>query len=66
MKGNLYQHIKIRHAYDFSLCFPHELLMIFEGYRPASKATLLLYTGSRFYKIFSNACPQELLLRTTC
>ena len=30
MKGNLYQHIKIRHAYDFSLCFPHELLMSFE------------------------------------
>jgi hypothetical protein len=29
MKGNLYQHIKIRHAYDFSLCFPHELLMSF-------------------------------------
>ena len=22
-------HIKIRHAYDFSLCFPHELLMSF-------------------------------------
>jgi hypothetical protein len=29
MKGNLYQHIFIRHAYDFSLCFPHELLMSF-------------------------------------
>ena len=29
MNGNLYQHIKIRHAYDFSLCFPHELLMSF-------------------------------------
>jgi hypothetical protein len=29
MKGNLYQHIKIRHAYDFSLCFPHEFLMSF-------------------------------------
>ena len=29
MKGNLYQHIKIWHAYDFSLCFPHELLMSF-------------------------------------
>ena len=28
MKGNLYQHIKIRHAYDFSLCFPHELLSL--------------------------------------
>ena len=22
-------HIQIRHAYDFSLCFPHELLMSF-------------------------------------
>ena len=31
MKGNLYQHIKIRHAYDFSLCFPHELLMSFRN-----------------------------------
>jgi hypothetical protein len=29
MEGNLYQRIKIRHAYDFSLCFPHELLMSF-------------------------------------
>jgi hypothetical protein len=29
MKGNLYQHIKIRQAYDFSLCFPHEFLMSF-------------------------------------
>ena len=25
-------HIKIGHAYDFSLCFSHELLMIFEFY----------------------------------
>ena len=32
MKGNLYQHIKIRHAYDFSLCFPHELLNEFLKY----------------------------------
>ena len=24
-------HIKIRHAYDFSLCFPHELLMYFKA-----------------------------------
>jgi hypothetical protein len=40
MKGNLYQHIKIRHAYDFSLCFPHELLMSF----------WIRYKGSTFNK----------------
>jgi hypothetical protein len=28
-KGKSLSHIKIRHVYDFSLCFPHELLMSF-------------------------------------
>jgi hypothetical protein len=28
-QGKSLSHIKIRHAYDFSLCFPHELLMSF-------------------------------------
>ena len=28
-QGKSLSHIKIRHAYDFSLCFPHELLMCF-------------------------------------
>ena len=30
-QGKSLSHIKIRHAYDFSLCFSRELLMIFEG-----------------------------------
>jgi hypothetical protein len=29
-QGKSLSQIKIRHAYDFSLCFPHELLMLFE------------------------------------
>ena len=29
-QGKSLSHIKIRHAYDFSLCFPHALLMNFE------------------------------------
>ena len=29
-QGKFLSHIKIRHAYDFSLCFPHELL-VFEN-----------------------------------
>ena len=41
MKGNLYQHIKIRHAYDFSLCFPHELLMSFLSYFKTSLVTFV-------------------------
>jgi uncharacterized protein YrrD len=28
-QGKSLSHIKIRHAYDFSLCFSHELLMSF-------------------------------------
>ena len=27
-QGKSLSHIKIRHAYDFSLCFPHELLQL--------------------------------------
>jgi hypothetical protein len=27
-QGKFLSHVKIRHAYDFSLCFPHELLMV--------------------------------------
>jgi hypothetical protein len=50
MKGNLYQHIKIRHAYDFSLCFPHELLMSFWIYNSNSKVSF--YTHLALYIIY--------------
>ena len=33
-QGKSISHIKIRHAYHFSLCFPHELLMTYELLSP--------------------------------
>jgi hypothetical protein len=56
MKGNLYQHIKIRHAYDFSLCFPHELLMSFE-------LTIMLYIAWN-QRCVNNACKKCMLNRS--
>jgi hypothetical protein len=43
MKGNLYQHIKIRHAYDFSLCFPHELLEFLKYYLKHEQQCFIRY-----------------------
>jgi hypothetical protein len=50
MKGNLYQHIKIRYAYDFSLCFPHELLMSFwRHYHTCHKVVQTSYDIQSWY-----------------